>query len=99
MTMPSMQLTVLQCGECEPLKAGVHGSALALAAVMGLYNAAAWLRRRDAHLAVNAVLYAALAAWEQKHVAHHLRALKRVRDAAQANVQEPAAPAESQIAA
>ena len=99
MTMPTMQLTVLQCGECEPLKAGVHGSALALAAVMGLYNAAAWLRRRDAHLAVNAVLYAALVAWEQKHVAHHLRALKRVRDAAQATVPEPAAPAETRIAA
>lgn len=97
--MPTMQLTVLQCGECEPLKAGVHGSALALAALMGLYNAAAWLRRRDAHLAVNAVLYTVLAAWEQKHVAHHLRALKRVRDAAQANMQEPAAPAESRIAA
>jgi hypothetical protein len=66
---------------------------------MGLYNAAAWLRRRDAHLAVNALLYAALVAWEQKHVAHHLRALKRVRDAAQVNVQEPAALAETRIAA
>jgi hypothetical protein len=97
--MPTMQLTVLQCGECEPLKAGVHGSALALAAVMGLYNAAAWLRRRDAHLAINAVLYAALVAWEQKHLAHHLRALQRVRDGAQANVPEPAAPAETRIAA
>jgi hypothetical protein len=98
--MPTMQLTVLQCGQCEPLKAGVHGSALALAAVMGLYNAAAWLRRRDAHLAINAVLYAALVAWEQKHVAHHLRALKHVRDAAQASVREPAAaPAETPIAA
>ena len=95
--MPTVQLTVLQCGECEPLKAGVHGSALALAAVMGLYNAAAWLRRRDAHLAVNAVLYAALVAWEQKHVAHHLRALKRVRDAGATSV--PAAAAETRIAA
>lgn len=97
MTLPTMQLTVLQCGECEPLKAGIHGSALALAAVMGLYNAAAWLRRRDAHLAVNAVLYAALAAWEQHHVAHHLRALKHVRDAVDDNV--PAAATETRIAA
>ena len=97
MTIPSMQLTVLQCGECEPLKAGVHGSALALAAVMGLYNAAAWLRRRDAHLAVNALLYAALAAWEQHHVAHHLRALKQVRDAGTASI--PAAATETPIAA
>jgi hypothetical protein len=97
MTMPTMQLTVLQCGECEPLKAGVHGSALALAAVMGLYNAAAWLRRRDAHLAVNAVLYAALAAWEQHHVAHHLRALRHLRDAVGDNV--PADATETRIAA
>jgi len=99
MTMPTLQLNVLQCGECETLKAGVHGSALAIVAVMGLYNAAAWLRRRDAHLAVNAVLYAALVAWEQKHVAHHLRALKRVREAGAANVQAPVAAAETRIAA
>jgi hypothetical protein len=78
--MPTMpQLTVLQCGECEPLKAGVHASALALSAVMGLYNAAAWLSRRDTHLAVNAVLYTALAAWEQHHVAHHFRQMRRMR--------------------
>jgi len=38
---------------------------------MGLYNAAAWLARRDRHLAVNTVLYAALILWEQHHVAHH----------------------------
>jgi hypothetical protein len=96
MTMPT--LTVLQCGECEPLKAGVHGSALALSLVMGLYNAAAWLKRRDAHLAVNAVFYVALAAWEQKHVAHHLRALKRVREAARPDIPN-AVPADTRIAA
>jgi hypothetical protein len=90
MNMPNMQLTVLQCGECETLKAGVHGSALALVAIMGLYNAAAWLSRRDPHLAINAVLYAALAAWEQKHVAHHVRALRRLRRAAERDV--PDAP-------
>jgi hypothetical protein len=98
MTMPTMQLTVLQCGECEPLKAGVHGSALALSLVMGLYNAAAWLKRRDTRLAVNAVLYVALAAWEQHHVAHHMRALKRVRDAARPDIPN-VVPAETPIAA
>lgn len=82
MNMPNMQMTVLECGECETLKASVHASALALLALMGLYNAAAWLSRRDRHLAVNAVLYAALVAWEQKHVVHHVKALRRVRDAA-----------------
>jgi hypothetical protein len=98
MTMPTMNLTVLQCGECETLKASVHGSALALVALMGLYNAAAWLKRRDAHLAVNAVLYAALAAWEQKHVAHHLCVLRRERDASRRDMAEAVA-ADTPIAA
>jgi hypothetical protein len=98
MTMPTMNLSVLQCGECETLKAGVHGSALAIVALMGLYNAAAWLKRRDTHLAVNAVVYGALAAWEQKHVAHHLRVLRRMRDVNRANVAEAVA-ADTPIAA
>ena len=76
-----MQLSVLQCGSCEPLKASVHGTALALFAVMGLYNAAAWLARREQHLAVNAVVYAALTAWEQQQVSRHLAALRRCQDA------------------
>ena len=67
-----MQLDVLNSGSCERLKAGVHATALGLAIVMGVYNAAAWLRRRQPHLAVNAVVYAALAAWEHEHLAHHL---------------------------
>jgi hypothetical protein len=78
MTMPTMpQLAVLKCGSCEPLKASVHATALGLSALMGLYNAAAWLSRRDTHLAVNAVLYTMLAAWEQHHVAHHLALIRR----------------------
>jgi hypothetical protein len=75
-----MQLPVLQCGSCEPLKAGVHGTALGLFAVMGLYNAAAWLARREQHLAVNAVLYTVLTAWEQQQVAHHLVALRQCQE-------------------
>ena len=74
-----MQLDVLNPGTSESLKAGVHATALGLAVVMGLYNAAAWLRRREPHLGVNAVLYAALMAWEQKQVAHHLAALRALR--------------------
>lgn len=66
----------LHCGNCEPLKAGVHATALGLFVVMGVYNAAAWLRRRERHLALNAVVYAALTAWEQQHVAHHLAELR-----------------------
>ena len=37
-----VDLKVLHCGNCEELKLGVHGSALALAVVMCAYNAAAW---------------------------------------------------------
>ena len=70
-----MRLDVLDSGSCERLKAGVHATALGLAIVMGVYNAAAWLRRRQPHLAVNAVLYAALAVWEQQHLTHHLAKL------------------------
>ena len=77
----TMKLDVLECGSCEPLKIAIHGAALGLAVVMGVYNAAAWLSRRQQHLAVNAVLYAALTAWEQQHVAHHLAELRRPRGA------------------
>jgi len=90
----TMDMDVLHCGSCERLKAGVHATALGLAAVMMAYNAAAWLSRREQHLAVNAVLYAALTAWEQ-HVLHHLAELKRgpVQD------ETPAAPLERPAAA
>jgi len=70
-----VQIDLLQPGSCEGLKAGVHATALGLSVVMGAYNAAAWLRRREPHLAVNAVLYAALTLWEQRQLAHHLARL------------------------
>ncbi len=75
-----VSLNVLTRGSCEGLKAGVHVTALGLAVVMGVYNAAAWMRRREPHLAVNTVLYAALIAWEQRHVAHHLAELRHPRE-------------------
>ena len=71
-----MDLKVLKCGNCEELKLCVHAMALGLAAICGAYNAAAWLSRREKHLAVNAVLYAALIAFEQQHVAHHIAELR-----------------------
>ena len=85
------QLKVLQCGSCEPLKTGFHATALGLMAIMGLYNAAAWIQRRDRHLAVNAVLYTVLSMWEQKHVAHHLAELRRCRQSLEQAVVEPVA--------
>jgi hypothetical protein len=78
----TMDLQVLECGKCEPLKLGVHAAALGLATVCGLYNAAAWLSRREQHLAINTVLYAALIAFEQCHVAHHIAELRRPSGAA-----------------
>jgi hypothetical protein len=77
-----MDLEILHCGSCEGLKTAVHALALGLAAVMGAYNAAAWLSRRQAHLGINALLYAALFAWEQQHVAHHLAEMRLLREPA-----------------
>ena len=72
-----MDLEVLKCGNCERVKLGVHGLALGLAALCGAYNAAAWLSRREQHLAVNAVLYTVLIAFEHQHVTHHIAELSR----------------------
>jgi hypothetical protein len=72
----TMDLKVLKCGNCEELKLGVHALALGVAALCGAYNAAAWLSRRERHLAINTVMYAALIAFEQQHVAHHIAELR-----------------------
>jgi hypothetical protein len=73
----TMDLKVLKCGNCEELKLGVHALALGVAALCGVYNAAAWLSRRERHLAVNTLMYAALIAFEQQHVSHHIAELRR----------------------
>ena len=65
-------LPILNVGSCEPLKAAIHGTAFGLCALMSLYNAAAWLKRRQPHLAINAVIYLAATYWEQRHVAQHV---------------------------
>jgi hypothetical protein len=72
MDAPKPSLPILYPGSCEPLKAACHGLALGLAVLMGAYNAAAWVRRRQSHLAINATIYIIAAFWEQRHVAHHL---------------------------
>jgi hypothetical protein len=77
----TMDLPVLQCGKCEPLKLSVHAGMLGIATLCLAYNAAAWLSRRQTHLAVNTVLYSCLTIWEQRHVAHHLAELRRPRTA------------------
>lgn len=65
-------LPILDVGCCEPFKAAIHGAAMGLTVLMGAYNAAAWLRRRQRHLAINAVIYLAAAIWEERHVRQHI---------------------------
>jgi hypothetical protein len=67
-------MVVLDSGRCEPMKAAVHGVLLVTAAVCAAYNAAAWLKRRQRHLAVNAIVYSAAVFWERCHIQHHLAA-------------------------
>ena len=64
---------MLDNGECEPAKAVVHGVLMATVAVCAAYNMAAWLKRRETHLAINSVLCCAAVWWERCHVVHHLR--------------------------
>jgi hypothetical protein len=45
---------------------------------MGVYNAAAWVQRRERHLWINAVVYGLALAFEQKHVAHHVHTCREL---------------------
>ncbi len=88
-------LPILENGSCERFKAGVHGLTLGLAAVMAAYNAAAWVRRREDHLAVNAVIYALAVVWERLHVVHHLRSLPVAAAVVEVSVSSAASVAEA----
>jgi hypothetical protein len=63
---------MLDNGRCEPLKAAVHGVLFATVSLCAAYNTAAWLKRRQRHLAVNAIIYISAAWWERCHIIHHL---------------------------
>jgi hypothetical protein len=86
-----MHVRVLDSGTFEGVKAGVHGAALGLAAVMCLYNAAAWLQRRERHLAINAIVYGSAIILEREHVLHHRATLRRLALAAAASAASAAA--------
>jgi hypothetical protein len=77
MTVP---LPILKHGSCEPFKAVVHGASLGLFALMAVYNAAAWINRRERHLAVNAVIYTLGVAWEHRLVTRHLDTCRELRE-------------------
>lgn len=85
MTLP---LPILRSGSCEPFKAGVHGAALGLAVVMGLYNTAAWIHRRERHLWINAMVYSLAFEFERRHVAHHIEACRKLNATLTATAQD-----------
>lgn len=58
-------------GTSETTKAAVHGALGALAALCGTYNACAWLKRRESHLALNVIVYGALLAYEAYQVTRY----------------------------
>ena len=70
---------LLNSGSCEPMKAAVHGVLMATVALCAAYNTAAWLKRRQRHLAVNAIVYTAAVWWERCHIVHHLRACEPIQ--------------------
>jgi hypothetical protein len=58
-------------GSQEGLKLAAHASLGTLALACLAYNAIAFVRRGDRHLAANTVLYAVLVALEVRKVGHH----------------------------
>ena len=70
---------MLNVGRCEPMKAAVHCVLLVTVTICAAYNAAAWLKRRQKHLAVNAVIYGMAVWWERAHVLHHLVCIPQER--------------------
>lgn len=67
---------ILEHGHDEELKLAVHAGVGTLAAVCAIYNLCAFLYRDELewHLAVNAIIYGALTAYETKQIQHHLSA-------------------------
>ena len=61
-------------GQCEVLKAVVHGSMLVLAAVCAGYSFIAFKKRRKPHLFRNLLLYSGLVVIETRHTTDHVAA-------------------------
>lgn len=64
-------MALTDCGQHEALKLTVHGAILGLSVLCLSYNVVAYYRRREGHLARNAVIYTTLAAFELVVMAHH----------------------------
>jgi hypothetical protein len=63
-------------GQAETVKGAVHGALLTLAGMCAIYNVSAWRDRRDPQLAMNAVVYLGLVAYEIRQVTHHWEACR-----------------------
>jgi hypothetical protein len=70
-----MVRTFCTSGEREGVKGAVHAAGGTLAAVMAVYNIAAWCYRRERHLGINAIVYTAAILWEIKQTSRHLERL------------------------
>lgn len=64
--------TLTDPGCCEGLKAVIHASLCGLAFLCAGYNAVAFARRHEPHLAANVLLYASLVGLELAKTRHHL---------------------------
>jgi hypothetical protein len=69
-------MNLFRPGSCEPLKRDVHRALGLLAGVCCVYNAGAFLARRQPHSAMNVLVYALIVALEHAHVDHHRAACK-----------------------
>ncbi len=71
-------MRILQPGELEELKLGVHAAAFGLAAVMLAYNVGAMVQRRkvDVQHIANTAFYVVVLEWERRNVRHHARRIK-----------------------
>lgn len=70
-------MSLFDSGSHETLKGDVHAALGALALLCVGYNAIAFCKRGEPHLAVNVALYGALAAYELEMVAHHRRGVRQ----------------------
>ena len=62
----------LSRGHAEPFKGVVHALAGGLCGLMFTYNTAAWLLRRERHLATNALVYGFAVLFELSQARRHL---------------------------
>ena len=73
-------------GHAEPVKGAVHGLAAVVCGLMFAYNTAAWLFRREPHLAMNALVYGSAILYEGVQTHRHVGARAR---AGQSNARPP----------